>query len=654
MTYVVRQRISRILIFLVYASCLTPLIVSGSTIFPFVFGKALYFQMLVEIMLFLWLLLLASDGELRSRLKTPLFYSLLFYAATLIITFFFSADLVRSFFSTHDRMTGLLFYLHFFVFAAIVGTVFSAKDAQNATWVSVGVSSLVALYGIGQKILDPALRVGSTLDNAMYLGAYAMVSIFLGIYGAMISTGWRRNVCLISLPLNAIVIFCTGSRGAVLFFFAAALMGACVTFFRIRSRRIRIAFVGFCIAISILAFFGLRGLYGAEGRQWAIQHLPESVQRVVYSLFSDSERIMLWDIGIKGFLERPLAGWGLGNYELIFQKHALDYAGKLRYENQIFDSSHSAIIDTIALTGMIGLAGMLVFVFVVFFVCWKLIKSRTASPSTRVGVLLGGFCASILLSLLSFHTPTSLLMLALVWGLIAHESQSVRRVESKKTRQHQGIPMIIRIGIGAVAFFLVVVLISVNIRPYFATLEMVKVYRVASTSDCSRLKDGFVNALSLSSILDTQLLGMLGLSVSAIAQQKHEIPACRDFIQFVMEKLESGQPTSPRAEYFDVLGSVYVIASRNNKLFAERGEKYVREAIRLIPYYSILHEHLARLLMEQSKNSEALGAITQAVNLERPNPRYLLTRASVYDALEERDLAAQDRKAAQQLSGAHK
>jgi len=36
---------------------------------------------------------------------------------------------------------------------------------------------------------------------------------------------------------------------------------------------------------------------------------------------SNQSRLRSWNIGLKGFKERPILGWGIGNYNVVFNKH---------------------------------------------------------------------------------------------------------------------------------------------------------------------------------------------------------------------------------------------------------------------------------------------------------------------------------------------
>ena len=90
------QRVEKVLLIilevLAYFSFLMPFVFLSGSIFPFIVGKILYFQALVQIMLVIYLLLLAINLERFKPKSTVLFYFFCFSFVTLLLSAIFGVD----------------------------------------------------------------------------------------------------------------------------------------------------------------------------------------------------------------------------------------------------------------------------------------------------------------------------------------------------------------------------------------------------------------------------------------------------------------------------------------------------------------------------------------------------------------------------------
>src|SRR3990167_8297685 len=115
------KKIQRILLFilegLIYVSFLMPFIYTGKSIFPFIVGKILFFQGLIQLMAVFYILLLAVNFRQFRPKKTILLCWFGFYALSLLLSAIFGVDFDRSFWSNFERMTGVFVVWHFIAYA---------------------------------------------------------------------------------------------------------------------------------------------------------------------------------------------------------------------------------------------------------------------------------------------------------------------------------------------------------------------------------------------------------------------------------------------------------------------------------------------------------------------------------------------------------
>ncbi|MFH1392214.1 MAG: hypothetical protein ABIG90_00830, partial [bacterium] len=173
----------------VYLGLFIPLLISRSTLFPYIFGKAIAFQVIIEILFILWLILLAQNKIKISWSKINI--ALLAFFAVLILSTLLSLDITRSFWSTTERMTGLFNWLHFGLYFLILSTIFNpplnsplakgGKQGGSLIWllrISLFVSVIVSIWSLA----DWQARLFGPLGNPGFLACYLLFHIFFALY----------------------------------------------------------------------------------------------------------------------------------------------------------------------------------------------------------------------------------------------------------------------------------------------------------------------------------------------------------------------------------------------------------------------------------------------------------------------------------------
>lgn len=152
------------------------------------------------------------------------------------------------------------------------------------------------------------------------------------------------------------------------------------------SRRIR-SWAGIILAVFIV----LGGGAFATRNTPFIQKLPEG--RLLQLSLSDATaqtRLWVWGEAWKGFLERPVLGWGPENFTTVYDQH---FDPRFYVPGQStetwFDRAHSVYFDYLSETGIFGLLSYLG-IFGVFI--WEFFKSH----KNKVGsVVLSGIVLAI-------------------------------------------------------------------------------------------------------------------------------------------------------------------------------------------------------------------------------------------------------------------
>ncbi|PIP17000.1 MAG: hypothetical protein COX44_02355 [Candidatus Portnoybacteria bacterium CG23_combo_of_CG06-09_8_20_14_all_37_13] len=313
----------------IYLILFIPLLVSPSTLYPYVFGKAIAFQIIVEVLFILWLVLLAQNKIKISWTKINI--ALLSFFVILVLSTLLSLDIQQSFWSSAERMTGLFNWLHFGLYFLILSTIFSANNGDYK-WllrISLFVSVIVSTW----SLIDWQPRLFGPLGNPGFLACYLLFHIFFAFYLFFKDKNlyWRIAYILITI-LNLITFYFTSTRGAYYGLFVGLLLFS-LLFILKRSKKI-----GFILLISFI-------LIGGFGVYW---------QRARF-LQTEEARMVSWQISWRAFKERPILGWGPENYILAFAKH-YDPDWPI---TEWFDKAHSNFWEFSVTTGILGLLAYL-------------------------------------------------------------------------------------------------------------------------------------------------------------------------------------------------------------------------------------------------------------------------------------------------------
>ena len=457
---------------------LTPLVWSPTAWHPFSVGKAVYARSIIAAVFALWTMLALMRPRYRPP-PTAVLFALLAGLAVAALSGALGASPQRSVWSTYTRMEGLIDAAHWTAFAVVLMAVLrTAHDwtrllnANLAVGLCVAVAAVLRFHypeagplGLPSEGRFP--RIAGTTGNPTFLGAYLQIVVLLAagflarsFHGATAEAGFaveagRRTVRRTRRPrrrsvrgqspagaaaplwparlfwaatagLAAFALALTGSMGA----FAglgAGLAVAAVLHARFggtrKERRFGLgglAALGIAAAALALAL-GIRTAGSPAGGAPVFDSIllerATSTERIGNTL---GGRLRNWESGIAAFAERPLLGWGTGNYHVASGRHI----AKPSKRTEITDHAHNMIVEEAATKGLAGLAA--------YILLWGaaalavLRRARAAEPRERTlaifagGALAGWFVQSQTL----FYSPSIQLQHLLLLAFAAYMEAS--------------------------------------------------------------------------------------------------------------------------------------------------------------------------------------------------------------------------------------
>lgn len=426
----------------IWVLLLTPVIITPNSFFPYITGKNFFFRIVTELVFGCWLALITLDAQFRPR-RGILLWAFLGFIAVLGVSTILGADPYESFWSNYERMEGMITYLHLAALFLAASSVFrNGKDWRLTMHISVVVSIFVALYGFlelfgfveipGSTAAKSGSGIFSWLGNQIYLAAYLLFHFFIlgflyftlpplkqNVHSVLKVGGFTtRNIWLriayIVVGLGEFYIFLhTGTRGALIGFTAGFGVSLIVLFLCSLRNNKRLALYTGGVLFAGALILGILFLFRESA---FVQRYP------LLNRFADirptsstaQSRFMIWGIAREAFMERPLLGWGPGNFIIPYAKY---YNPNLYGNEPWFDRVHNMHFEWLVAGGVVGFAAYLSVLIASAYALWQLWRNRILD-GTVVAVIAGFIVAYLGQNTFVFDTIITYLFFVLILALL--------------------------------------------------------------------------------------------------------------------------------------------------------------------------------------------------------------------------------------------
>ena len=396
------------------------LYVANDYFFPFITGKNFAFRILVEIAFVAWALLALIDTKYRPKFS----WILSSFAALIVIMFFanlLGQDPQTSFWSNFERMDGYVTLVHAFLYMVVLGSFLTTKQAWVQYLHATLLAALItALYGVAQYTGvsgDVAgRRIESYLGNAAYFSIYMFFHIFIAFWLFVESkVTFRRVVYALLSCLFIYALLNSGTRGTVLGFGVG--LGVMVTYIMFFGAKFQ-EFRRYATAAFIFLLLGV-GMFVLGKDTDFIQNNPNLARVANIDLGNDLKvRGTIWGIAWEGVKERPVLGWGQGNFNYVFNEK---YDPFLYDQEQWFDRAHNIVMDWLVAGGFLGLLAYLgIFVACLYYLIVLPLRRPGDQTFTVLerGVLIGMLAGYMTHNLVVFDNLISYIFFALILALM--------------------------------------------------------------------------------------------------------------------------------------------------------------------------------------------------------------------------------------------
>jgi len=454
--------------------------------FPFIITKTVFFRLIIQFGLSLYLLLLALNfKKYKPRFNLAFILVGVFFLVELTAAIF-GLDFYKSFWSDFERMEGVISLIYLAVYLFLL-QVFLREKADWLFYVRLILisSALVSLYGLAQKFnILPVFEAGigratSTIGNAAFLAGYLLVAIGLGVYYYFNEA--RQNYKYLTLAatgLNLIVLLLTLTRGAILGVSLGLLVFLLLNVIFLSGKVRKNSAI---ILLAVILVFGTFYFFRSNFSNTKIEFINR-MATISTADGSVNNRLVVWRMAVNDFKYHPWLGIGMENFEVVYNKY---YTPDIS-ENW-FDRTHNVYLDQLMAGGVIGLSAYLSILFYLFF---KLFKARR-EDYWRFSVFTGLLTAYAIHNFFVFDTLNTSFLYIFIIGLVSYRTSDVQEDVGRPQPNNQAFN------------YAFVILIILNILVFYKLVYLpVKINRAMyigyyyAVADTFRSYENFKTALS--------------------------------------------------------------------------------------------------------------------------------------------------------------
>lgn len=419
---------------MLYAALFLPLLFTDFTFFPWHFGKTVIFQILVELALAV-VAYMTYRSYRTNRTYNWLDIAVFVFLVILTITAITGVNFPNSFWGNEARASGVFTWWHFGIFYFLLINLFKEnKDWTRLFFLAAAVGAIAAVTAIFPSILPESwvsASGGGIIGNRAFLAYYLSPLIGLGVYLFFTGQSRWRWIYLGAAILSLYALVLTNNRGAFLGLVVGVLTSLFVAVKILPIRKHKLIAGSAVIAILLCAiglFFLLRNT--SLGERW-----PRLFNLTRFSISSGTgaTRFLAWASAFEGIKERPILGWGMGNYEIIFSKYYSASFLKYGFSETVWDKPHNWLLEIATASGIFGAAGYLsIYAVAFFYLLRRKGNEGEALPASRL-ILFSVLTAYFVQSLFLFETTNTLLVWFLILAFIsAKQSAAPQPMENKK------------------------------------------------------------------------------------------------------------------------------------------------------------------------------------------------------------------------------
>jgi len=620
----------------IYLSLLSVFLVFNNLLFPFITSKQLFFNILIEILVVIWLALIIKYPEFRPK-KSLISYGLIGFFAAVLLSCIFSVDFNLSFWGDIERMLGFFHILHFLFLYFIIIIVFrDFKDWRNLFLASVTAAILISYDSIFRTAF-------ATIGNTAYVSGYIIFNIYFAL---ILFFNWREseqknryNWLINLLFLAAILIMLsvmkvTHTRGAyvglavsffILFLLVVVLAG---------SKKVKIYSL-----TAIAVMFILIPLVFIYSKSNLVQN--NSILRTITQISAKTPtfqtRLISWQTAFRDFPHHPLLGTGWGNFAITFDKYFDPKFYSYTTGETYFDRAHNNLIEIMSTSGLLGLLAYLsIFVVAYYYLIKGLKRGQIKVPDfiLLTCLIIGYFIQNLVVfdSLVTYLA----LMITLAYIYWLSNKDEVVEYTSKELDNKEIITWL------AAGLIMLVIIFQYNIKPWLMLDETIKGQLAFSRGDTLAGIEAYQKAESYNTVLNrdsrSSLINLISANPTILSKLDNN--KAKEALDFMIKMAEANVTYNPhdsmmQMQLANILNTASIFYTDNASQFyyySDRSLEAIDKSIAASPGRVTIYFTKAQIHITRNEKDKAIETLKDALALNPGynEPRCLLAKVYIY------------------------
>ncbi len=592
----------------IFAIPFLTLYVENSYFFPYITGKNIWFRILVEVALAGYILLALWDKTYRPRFSWIL-TSLTALIGVMLIATIGAKHVPTAFWSNFERMDGYITLIHVFGYVMVLGGMMTSKKLW--LWFlhcSTVAATMVAFVGLGQLASGTTGRVDSQLGNAAYMAVYMLFHIFFMAYLFVSTkvTPYRLIYTLLGV-LFIYVLLQTGTRGTAIGLVTGSITTGIYALIYARNHPLvrRHALTACMIGLVVISAFV------AFRHSDFIQDTPALARIANINLSNDLQiRSIIWGMSIEGIKERPIFGWGNGNFNYVFNQ---EYDPRLYAQEHWFDRVHNIVFDWLIAGGIVGFVTYVsVFIALAYYLLWRPFFGDQSFTVGEGAVLSGLVVGYITHNLVVFDNIVSYIFFAVLLAMVhTRVSQPIAMMEKIKVPEK----ITTQILMPAMVVVLIAVVYTLQVPNMYAARSIIEAYQ---EQNLDKRLDIFKDILASHTFARQEVVEQLAQqTITIVSSEDAKVtPEIKEkystYTESQLQALVAYKPGDARIHVF--LSSYYRAIGDNDKAAAE-----LTIARDLSPRKQAIILQQGAVAIAQGNNEAALPFFKEAFELDEKN-----------------------------------
>ncbi len=608
----------------VYFSLLSVFLVFSNLLFPFITSKQLFFNILIEILIVIWLAFIIKYPEFRPK-KSFIFFGLIGFFSAILISCIFGVDFNLSFWGDVERMLGFFDVLHFLFFYFIIITVFRRpQDWRNLFILSV-------LAALGESYYSLFIKYYGTIGNTAYVSGYIIFNIYFALIlffswreaEPKIKKNWFINLIFLAAILIMLsVMEVTHTRGAYVGLAVSFLVLFFLFVFLAGSKKVKIYNLSALFLTVIL--LSLVFIYSKSD---LVQN--NSILRTITQISTNNvtfqTRLISWKTALEDFPHHPILGSGYGNFAITFDKYFDPKFYSFTAAETYFDRAHNNLVEIVSTTGLLGLLAYLsIFAAVGYYLIngLRLKKISTTNFILLVCLLIAYFIQNLVVfdSLVTYIAL--MITLAYVYWLVNKDEEELEPASRNLNNKEIAVWLI-------AGLVMLIIIFQYNIKPWLMLDETIKGQLAFSQGDTSAGIEAYKKAESYNTVLNrdsrSSLINLISANPSLLS--KLDGDKIKDFFDFIIKSAESNVSYNPRdsmtqMQLANILNTASIFYANNANQFyfySDRAVTAIDKSIAASPGRVTIYFSKAQILITRNEKEKAIETLKYAAVL---NPNY--------------------------------